>query len=149
MPAAQSGIRYESEGKGPRYMLHADPVTAGEVLVDPAETEPADAGRLLASEGGVDVVVHGGVVDVRHACLDALCETHTALEVLGEHTTRQTVGRVVGDSQRVLLVLGTDDRGHRAEDLLPRRRHLVAAKQDVRGQHPAGRSGGLAREQQL
>ena len=43
-----------------------------------------------------------------------------AVEVVGEHRGVEAVDRVVGDLDRLLLVVGRDDRQHRAEDLLAR-----------------------------
>ena len=49
-----------------------------------------------------------------------------ALEVARRHVAGEAVGRVVGDPDRVLLVLVGQDREHRPEDLLARDRHVVA-----------------------
>src|SRR5258706_15857883 len=112
----------------------------------------AAVARLLeAAEGRVHV--EGAAVDVDLAGADAARDALRARFVLGPHRAREAVGAVVGDADRVFLVLVGNDGEHRPEDLLLGDAHAVLHLAEHRGPHvvAAGRHAlrrfGAAREQ--
>src|SRR5450631_2715417 len=74
------------------------------------------AGLLVAAERRGAVVRHALQVDVAGA--DLAADLAGALDGAGSDVTGQTIGRVVGDMDRVSFVLGADDHEHRPENLL-------------------------------
>src|SRR3954447_488271 len=90
-----------------------------------------DAGLLVAAEGGVRRVE---VVAVRPdpPGLDLAAEAVGAAAVAGPHARPQAVERVVGDRERLRLVLEGRDRQHGPEDLLLEHPHLVVPREHGR-----------------
>src|SRR6266852_2587467 len=84
----------------------------------------AVARLLVAAEGRAQVGLRPVHVHVARA--DAFRHSARALDVARGDVAREPVGRVVGDANRVLLVLVRDDGKDGAEDLLARDRHVVA-----------------------
>ena len=86
----------------------------------------ADARLLVATEGGVRGI---GVVAVGpHAAgLDRAAHAVQARGIAAPHAGAQSVQGVVGDRQRVGLVLEGGHRHHRAEDFFLKHAHLVVA----------------------
>ena len=78
-----------------------------------------EARLLVAAEGDRDVAGVEGV-DPDHAGPDGAGEPVGPVEVARPDAGRQAIRRVVGDGQRVRLVLELGDRQHRPEDLLAR-----------------------------
>src|SRR5579863_6815978 len=83
----------------------------------------AIARLLVAAERRGAVIRHALQVDVAGA--DTAADPARALDRIAGDVTGEPKGRVVGDPDRILLVLGTQDRQHGAEDLLARDRHVV------------------------
>src|SRR5664279_5449221 len=98
---------------------------------------PADAGDLVTTERRTRRV---GVVAVRPdpAGLDLAAHLVGPVPVAGPDPGAQAVEGVVGDRQRLLVVLEGGDRQHRAEDLLLEHPHLVVALEHSRLVEVAG-----------
>jgi hypothetical protein len=90
-----------------------------------------DAGRLVAAEGRVRRVVVVAVGPYAPG-LDRAAHAEGARAVAGPHAGAKAVERVVGDLQRLGLVLERGHREHRAEDLLLEDAHVVRALQHGR-----------------
>src|SRR5258706_10810568 len=112
----------------------------------------AAVARLLeAAERRVHV--EGAAVDVDLAGADAARDALGARPALGPHRAREAVGAVVGDADRVFLVLVGNDGEHRPEDLLLGDAHAVLHLAEHRGPHVEAAGGhalgrfGAAREQ--
>src|SRR4051812_13018576 len=90
-----------------------------------------DARLLVAAERRMRRI---GVIAVRPdpAGLDAAAHAEGGVHVARPHARAQPVERVVGDRQRLFLVLERRHRNHRAEDLLLEDAHLVVALEDGR-----------------
>src|SRR3954453_12531698 len=97
-----------------------------EELLDP---EPADltvdAGALHAAEGQLHAL-DPDAFDEDHAGVDLVCDPRGLVGVVGEHVGAEPVRRVVGELDRLLLVLGPEDHGHRSEQLLAERVGVAA-----------------------
>ena len=96
-------------------MLDGDPVVGCERFDCPSAAEPPDPGILFAAERVVGKVVHGLVVDVRHAGFEPSGEAHSSLEIAREHRTGKAVFRRIRNPQRVLVATGAQNRGDGAE----------------------------------
>src|SRR5262249_26409836 len=83
----------------------------------------AVAGLLVATERRGALIRHALQVDVAGA--DLAADLARALDRAGRDIAREAIGRVVGDLDRVRLVLGAEDCQHRSEDFLSRDRHIV------------------------
>src|SRR5665647_850943 len=98
---------------------------------------PADAGDLVTTERRTCRI---RVVAVRPdaARLDLAAHLVGPVPVAGPDAGAQAVEGVVGDGQRLLVVLEGGDRQHRAEDLLLEHPHLVVALEHSRLVEVAG-----------
>src|SRR5690606_5302199 len=108
-----------------RHMLNGQPLVAGKRLHRPITAEAADAGILFAAEWIIGKIVDGLIVYLRHARLEPLGERRRTLHVLAEHAAGGSEGGLVREAQRLLLVLGRDDRCNRTEDFLACDQHVV------------------------
>ena len=84
----------------------------------------AEAAALVAAERR-HVADRAIGVDPHRAGRERSLTFDSAAHVAGPHAGGEAVARVVGDRDRLLLVLERDDRQHRAEDLLLRDAHVV------------------------
>src|ERR1700731_755409 len=119
--------------KNPAPALHPSQSLRGVVAGDRLDLEiffqavfapfAAVAGLLVAAERRGAVVRHALQVDVAGA--DPAANLAGGLDGVGGDIARQTIGRVVGDPDRVFLVLGTHDHEHRPEDFLTRDGHVL------------------------
>src|SRR6476469_204187 len=89
----------------------------------PRAAVAADAAVLEAAERRLMVALEG--VDADVAGLQQLGDRHGPAGVAGEHVVVEAVGAVVGDRDRLVLVVERDGHDDRAEDLLAGRLHLV------------------------
>src|SRR5262249_52717273 len=89
------------------------------------------SGLLVTAEGAAEVGLRA--VHVNVAAADPLGDLPGALDVRRRDVARQTIERVVGDLDRLVLVLVVDDGEHRAEDLLAGDGHVVADVGEDRG----------------
>src|SRR5262249_15977353 len=91
-----------------------------------AELAPlaAVARLLVAAERRAEIGL--GAVHADLSGADPRRDAARALEVARRDIARESVGGVVCDPDRVLIVLVGQDREHRPEDLLARDRHVVA-----------------------
>src|SRR5262249_54394973 len=96
-----------------RVLLHA-----------PAPAFAPDAALFEATEWAVEHV--DAVVDPHHAGADALGQRDRPAGVAGVDGAAQTVRGLVGDTNRLVLVLERNDGHHRTEDLLARDALIVA-----------------------
>src|SRR6476661_6011543 len=94
---------------------HRDVLGLQEHLVAPGAALAAGARGLGAAER-LAQVAHVLAVDEAHAGLDRRGDAVRAADVLGPDVAGEPVLRVVGDADRVGLVLERDQAGHRAED---------------------------------
>src|SRR6266849_7199006 len=91
----------------------------------------AAAGLLEAAEGSQRI--EAAAVHVHLAGAEAAGDALGASGVAGPDAAGQAVHRVVGDADRVVVVLVRQDRQHRTEDLLPRDGHRrLHAREDGR-----------------
>src|SRR5277367_2075886 len=60
---------------------------------------------------------YGGMVDEHHACRHPLRHIRAVLLVGSEHRATQTERGIIGYAHRIIFVLGTEEHGHRAEEL--------------------------------
>src|SRR5882757_9162453 len=91
----------------------------------------SDAGLLVAAEGrmgGIGVVAIGP----DPAGLDCTAEPVGAIAVAGPYSGAEPIERVVGDRERILVVLESRDRNDRPENLFLEDAHLVVAFEDRR-----------------
>src|SRR5689334_4488371 len=102
----------------------ADVLRLEEHLVAPGSAFPAGARRLGAAER-LAQVAHVLAVDEAHAGLDRRRDTVRTAEVLGPDIAGQAVRNVVGDPDRIGLVVEWDQAGDRTEDLVLRDPHAV------------------------
>src|SRR4029450_13161838 len=84
----------------------------------------AVAGLLVAAEGSAEV--DAGAVQMHVAGAQVRGDAQRALRITRRHIARQSVRRIVGDADGLLLTVVGQDAEHRAEDLLARYRHVVA-----------------------
>src|SRR6478736_6014653 len=101
---------------------HRDVLRLQEHLVAPGPAFTPGARGLGAAEG-LAQVAHVLAVDEAHAGFDRRGDAGCAADVLGPHIAREAVLRVVGDADRIGLVLERDQAGDRAEDLVLRDLH--------------------------
>src|SRR5437867_624689 len=139
-----------SGGLRTRLRVAEDGLQLEELLEARLAPLAAVARLFVAAEGGAQVGLRAVHVDVAGADLPG--HPARALEVAGGHVAREPVGRVVGDADRVRLVLVWDDGEDRPEDLLARDRHVVADVGEYRGLHEvpladALRAAGAARHE--
>src|SRR5690606_37886820 len=108
-----------------------------EEVLEPVLAPLAAVARLLvAAERRVRVA--GGAVQVDHAGAQPHGDGLGAGEVARGDVAGQAVDGVVGDADRILLVLVADDGDHRAEDLLAGDGHVVGRmREDGRTHEPA------------
>src|SRR5205823_1884584 len=97
------------------------------VLVERLEAlvAAAEAGLLVAAEGRRDVALGVGV-HADGAGSQRPSDPERGVEVPGVHGRREAVGRLVGETDALLLRVAWNRRQHGPEDLLPRDRHVVA-----------------------
>src|SRR5207248_732660 len=97
----------------------------------------AQAGGLVAAERRVGH--RHEAVDADGASAQSVGDAVGALDVVGLDAGAQAVVGVVGDADRLFLVLDGDGRQHRAEDLVLGDRHLVVDIGEQGGDHPVAR----------
>ncbi len=90
-------------------MLYRHPVIGGELLDHPITAEAANAAVLLSTKGIVWIVVNTAAVDMRHPGLDAQGKPQATSLVGGEDGTREPVGRVIREPQRLRIRAHFDD----------------------------------------
>src|SRR5580693_9780040 len=95
-----------------------------EVFADRRETALAPNARTLIAAKGRKVARRPIGVDPDRAGLEALSHGERSPDALGPHACRKAVPRVVGDLDRLFLVVERDHREDRAEDFLLRNAHL-------------------------
>ena len=123
-----------------RHVLDRYPLIRRECIDRPTAVETPDARVLFAAKRTERQIVDWLIVDVRHPGLDLTREPCAALEVTREDGARQSIRRVVGELQRVLLIGGANQRSDRTEDLLTCERAVICdVCEDVRRQHPSAR----------
>src|SRR3954454_7012220 len=106
----------------------------------PLAAEPA----LLGAAEGRSRVGHQPAVQPDHAALDAFGEPQTAGEVAGVQVADEAELCAVDHAQHLVLLLETDDRGNRTEDLLVQnagmRRHVDQHGRRIEAARPLDRS---------
>jgi hypothetical protein len=123
-PPRSSGTSSDVQPSSAPWRRPGDRLDLG-VLVEAGHAVlPADAAVLVAAEGHVGAVGRAAV-DAHEAGLDPTSHGQRMLQRARHHVAGQTVGAVVGDPDRVFLVVERDDAQHRAEDLLLGDGHLV------------------------
>src|ERR1700722_3218966 len=85
------------------------PAQFREFLETGMAAEFAVAAVLHAAEGHLGLVVDGRAIDVADSEFEFFGHAQGAIDVTGEDGARKAVGRVVGDAQRVLGIVGDDD----------------------------------------
>src|SRR6187200_1433749 len=93
-------------------------VLGGEVLVDPLEAAlTPDTGLFDPAEGGRGVRHHSDI-QAEHPRFQRFDEALAAREVLGVGVRDQAVLGVIGDPDRLILIVESDNAQDRSEDLL-------------------------------
>src|SRR5262245_2382406 len=103
-----------------------------EILLDPEHAELAAVARAaIAAERSPEIVRRS--IEPHLPCSHPLRHGRCARRVGGHHESRQTVLRVVGDPNGILLVVVRKDHEHGAEDLFLRDHHLAPHVGEDRG----------------
>src|SRR5580698_520797 len=89
-----------------------------EVFADRRETALAPDPRTLIAAKGGKIARRPIGVDPDRAGLQTLCHRERRPDALGPHARRKAVLRVVGDLDRLFLVLESDHREDRTKDFL-------------------------------
>src|SRR5690606_26233089 len=97
--------------------LDRDPLQLGQFVHREVTALATKAAVLHAAERNDRLVTHAGAVDVAGTGLDAFGDQNGLLQVVGDDGRGQAVVAVVGQFQRVLPVVGLDQRSHRTEAL--------------------------------
>src|SRR5205807_3449380 len=103
----------------PRERLHL------EVLVEPGDAVLSPYPALLEATERYVGAVGPAAVDIQCAGADSAGYTERPVERAGVHRATEPVHALVGDADRVVVVLERDHDEHRAEDLLLGDRHRV------------------------
>src|SRR5206468_8433234 len=82
------------------------------------------ATHLVTAERGLDATRHV-LVDVDLSCLESRCDAVRSGKVSRPYARGEAVVRVVGDADRLLLVVEGNHAGDRAEDLFARDPHII------------------------
>src|ERR1700683_3963113 len=63
-------------------------------------------------------------VEMNHSCVQLERKPHGELQIIGEHSRRKTIGRVVGERQSVIGVVSSAHCRYRAEKFVAKRGHV-------------------------
>src|SRR5579859_6936596 len=97
-----------------------------QIFLDPLEPPfAADTRALVAAEGEIGRDAHTAI-DRDRAGAHAARDAHGALLVRGDDHARQSIFAIVGDADRVLVVLVGNDHEHGTKNLLSSDPHLIA-----------------------
>src|SRR5690348_103424 len=138
-PASSIG---PSRGPSGTFYLDDHSLQVGHLLERAMAAYSPDAAALAgpAAEWDVRLPIVGGLIDVDPADLEALGHAQRARKIARVDGAEQAIWRVVGDGQRLGLVLELDDRRDRPEGLLAAHEHLRRdAVEDGGGVVEAGR----------
>ena len=136
MPYDQSTKTLTLKRISATFVLHRDPVIAGQLRDDPIAVESPDTTVFLAAKQVVRIIIDLDVVDVSHAGFDLLSETQAPTFILGEHRRRQAELGLVGQLQRMCLVTRSDDRRYRTKLLsLGQVTHVIDIDEHMRRQY--------------
>src|SRR6266576_1943841 len=125
LPASAIG---SSSGPLPAIDLDHDRLQVCHLLEREPSSNPPDTAVLAgaAAKRQVGLPVVGRLIDVDPSHLKAVGKAKSAGQVARVHRAEEAIRRVVGQRERLLLVIELDDRSDRAERLLlayPHRRH--------------------------
>jgi hypothetical protein len=90
----------------------------------PFTIESSEPGILLSAKRGVRLIIHGDIVDVRHARLNLPSEACSALQIFGENSTGKAILAVVSQRQCVGFIASALDAYEGAKDFFPCNLHI-------------------------